>query len=39
MIQIPIPLNHKLVEFGIAFALVVLLAYFSGGSPPKHRKK
>lgn len=34
-----IPIHHKIIEFAIAFTVVVLLAYFSNGKPPKHRKK
>jgi len=28
--HIPIPMNHKLVEFAFAFVLVVALAWFGG---------
>lgn len=26
----PIPITHKMIEFGIAFLLVLALAYFGG---------
>lgn len=36
---IPIPINHKLVEFAIGFVVVMLLARCSGIGPPKGRHR
>lgn len=35
----PYPIHHKLIEFAIAFVLVLALAYCLGdGQPPRHRR-
>jgi hypothetical protein len=41
MSTLPIDLQHKIIEFALAFVAVLLLARFSGrGGPPgpKHRR-